>query len=238
MTFTIRQIAAVLGVTERAVQKRAKDEGWPSSLFQAGRGRAQSFELSALPRDIRDEVSKAEGPRLAPGEFVTIMEIAVAMCVTRQAVSKRALDEGWAYDPDMKPRRYAFASLPEDIRAVFTDTGSLDSGYAALKRTARRERHLEKKRRGSLGDEEFRLLLGRIKQVLGARSDAAVVRALGDTQSSMTMAKRKKQIPSSWLIQIVRDKGVSLDWLVFGRNSAGETHAEFRKSLHASEEQK
>lgn len=221
MTYTVRQIAAILGVTERAVQKRAKNEGW-QAVSVTGPGQTQEFKLAALPRDIKDEISKAKGPRQAPGDFVTIMEIATAMGVTRQAANKRALDEGWPFDPLVtKPKRYVVESLPEDVRAVITNPDSLGSGYVALKRIARNGRYVEKRKRTTLGDEEFRLLLGKIKQILGVRSDAGVARALGCSQSTMIAAKKRKQIPSGWLIQIAREKGVSLDWLIFGAASPG-----------------
>jgi phage repressor protein C with HTH and peptisase S24 domain len=216
MTYTVRQLAVILGVTERAVQKRAKNEGW-QPLARRGQGRTQEFQLSALPRDIRIEISKAKEPRQAPGEFVTILEIAAAMGVTRQAAHRRALDESWARDPlETKPMRYLVDALPEDVRAVIMDPDSLGTGYVALKKLARKKRHVEKNRRTTLGNEEFRLLLGRIKQALGVRSDTSVARALGLSQSTMSSAKKKKQIPSSWIIQIAKEKGVSLDWLVYG----------------------
>jgi phage repressor protein C with HTH and peptisase S24 domain len=96
------------------------------------------------------------------------------------------------------------------------DPDSLGTGYVALKKLARKRRHVDKIKRTTLGNEEFRLLLGRIKQALGVRSDTAVARALGLSQSTMSSAKKKKQIPSSWIIQIAKEKGASLDWLVYG----------------------
>lgn len=216
MTYTVRQLAVILGITERAVQKRAKNEEW-QPLARRGQGRTQEFQLSALPRDIRNEISKAKAPRQAPGEFVTILEIASAMGVTRQAAHKRALDESWARDPlETKPMRYLVDALPEDVRAVIMNPDSLGTGYAALKKLVRKKRHVDKTKRTTLGSEEFRLLLGRIKLALGVRSDTAVARALGLSQSTMSSAKKKKQIPSSWIIQIAKEKGVSLDWLVYG----------------------
>ena len=46
---------------------KPKNEGW-QPLARRGQGRTQEFQLSALPRDIRIEISKAKEPRQAPGE--------------------------------------------------------------------------------------------------------------------------------------------------------------------------
>jgi hypothetical protein len=52
MTYSAAQIAAILGVTRQAVQKRATKGCWPS-IKVPGRGRARLFALSDLPVDIR-----------------------------------------------------------------------------------------------------------------------------------------------------------------------------------------
>jgi hypothetical protein len=156
--------------------------------------------------------------------MVTILEIAAAMGVTRQAAHHRALSEGWPTKASgTRAKQYVFDALPADVRAALADPGEQDARYATLKKSERRGRHMQKRARSCLSDEDFRLLLGKIKQVLGVRSDVGVARALGYSQSFLSAAKKKKQIPSSWLIQVAQDKGVSLDWLVFGVAPANRT---------------
>lgn len=70
--------------------------------------------------------------------------------------------------------------------------------------------------RRDVSEDGFDLLLGRIKQSLGVKTDTDMAKALGLTQGSVSKAKGKRQIPPAWLIQIAQSKGISLNWLLFG----------------------
>ncbi len=52
MNYTATQIAIALGKSERAIQKRATRESWPSQK-RKGKGGGKVFLLSCLPEDVR-----------------------------------------------------------------------------------------------------------------------------------------------------------------------------------------
>ncbi|KAF5054190.1 hypothetical protein DSECCO2_390740 [anaerobic digester metagenome] len=52
MRYTAAQIAAAIGKSERAIQKRATRESWPAQK-RSGKGGGKVFQLSCLPEDIR-----------------------------------------------------------------------------------------------------------------------------------------------------------------------------------------
>ena len=56
------ELAQVLGVTARAVQKRAADEAWPYEERPAahGRGRCRFYALATLPWDVRRAVQASD----------------------------------------------------------------------------------------------------------------------------------------------------------------------------------
>ncbi len=60
-TYTIQELAQVLGITARALQKRAKSEGWPHNRVKSKGGRGGLrwvFELCDLPPDVRSVIVK------------------------------------------------------------------------------------------------------------------------------------------------------------------------------------
>jgi len=59
MTYSTAQIAAALGVTRQAVQKRAAKGCWPSTN-RPGRWGSRLFALSDLPADIRRALLAAD----------------------------------------------------------------------------------------------------------------------------------------------------------------------------------
>lgn len=65
MGYTAAQISKAMGLTERAVQKRAKNEGWPSQK-RKGKGGGRLFSLQNLPKQVRDAVLAWELKTSAP----------------------------------------------------------------------------------------------------------------------------------------------------------------------------
>ena len=64
-------------------------------------------------------------------------------------------------------------------------------------------------------DEAF----GRIKAVLGVRTQMQIAEKLGVRQSSISDAKRRCSIPAEWLLRIWRATGYSPDWILEGDDS-------------------
>ena len=62
-------------------------------------------------------------------------------------------------------------------------------------------------------------MLERFLQVTKSKTYAALAEALKITPQSLSDAKRKGKIPPSWAIDIAERYNVSVDWLLFGRNS-------------------
>ncbi|MDR1045248.1 MAG: helix-turn-helix domain containing protein [Candidatus Adiutrix sp.] len=59
-------------------------------------------------------------------------------------------------------------------------------------------------------------ILGRLKQISNAKSDTGLAKALGLKQSSISTAKARGMVPSSWIVNASNLFNVSADWLIYG----------------------
>ena len=75
--------------------------------------------------------------------------------------------------------------------------------------------------------QDFSEQLARLKQACNAASDTALARILECSQGSISNAKTKGRLPTSWVFQISEKFSVSADWIYFGRGGMrpGETDA-------------
>lgn len=64
--------------------------------------------------------------------------------------------------------------------------------------------------------EEFNGVFARLKQATSTTTDTDLATSLGITQGSISVAKKKLQVPSSWVTKISKTMGVSSDWLLYG----------------------
>ncbi|UQZ87882.1 hypothetical protein C4J81_01070 [Deltaproteobacteria bacterium Smac51] len=62
----------------------------------------------------------------------------------------------------------------------------------------------------------FEEILGRIKYASGAKSDAELAEKLGLQRSSISTAKSRQMVPSSWIINTSNLFNFSSDWLIYG----------------------
>lgn len=62
----------------------------------------------------------------------------------------------------------------------------------------------------------FQNVLDRLKKATKTETDIALAKRLGLGQGSISSAKKKGQVPPSWLIRAANDFSVSLDWLYYG----------------------
>jgi hypothetical protein len=69
---------------------------------------------------------------------------------------------------------------------------------------------------------EFDDVFNRLKTAAGVKTDTELGQFLGIRQSSISGAKKRKVLPSSWVLSVASKTNVSADWLYFG-------YGEFRK---------
>lgn len=62
----------------------------------------------------------------------------------------------------------------------------------------------------------FEDVLGRILDVTGANNDSALAKVLNIKPPSIAAAKKRKQIPPGWIVEISQKYDVTTDWLFFG----------------------
>ncbi|MEG6548904.1 helix-turn-helix transcriptional regulator [Desulfocurvibacter africanus] len=65
---------------------------------------------------------------------------------------------------------------------------------------------------------DFHSVFARMKEAVGASTDAELGAALGLKQQTVSAAKSKKQIPPAWITKIASEHGISADWLLFGES--------------------
>ncbi len=58
--YTSKELSETLGLSDRAVRKRAKKEGWPYAEVSGPGGRVKEFEARGLPADVRDRIAARE----------------------------------------------------------------------------------------------------------------------------------------------------------------------------------
>jgi hypothetical protein len=64
--------------------------------------------------------------------------------------------------------------------------------------------------------------IDRIMTATKSKTETALAKALGVKPQSVSQAKKKGGIPAQWFVCIALKHGVSLDWLVSGRETAHE----------------
>jgi len=68
---------------------------------------------------------------------------------------------------------------------------------------------------------DYMEVISRIQQVTGCGTQQKLADFLGIKQSSIADAKKRKRIPSDWLLTLWRKKGVNPDWVLTGQGSTG-----------------
>ncbi|MCL1940023.1 MAG: helix-turn-helix domain containing protein [Desulfovibrionaceae bacterium] len=63
--------------------------------------------------------------------------------------------------------------------------------------------------------------LQRFFEAAGCRTQVELADFLGIKQSSISDAKRRRRIPSDWLLKLWRKKGVNPDWILTGQGPKG-----------------
>jgi len=81
-------------------------------------------------------------------------------------------------------------------------------------------------------------ILGRLKCASGANSDAELADLLGLKRSSISTAKTRNMIPSSWIINTANLFNISSDWLIFGEHSKKEIALAETPGAETSESQR
>ena len=79
--------------------------------------------------------------------------------------------------------------------------------------------------------------LERLKRALSVESDTAFSQILDISQGSVSGAKKRKQIPYAWFVQVAEKSNVSLDWLFFGTGAMrqGEAESHVNEALVAAQ---
>ena len=76
-------------------------------------------------------------------------------------------------------------------------------------------------------------ILGRLKKVTQVKTDAGLSEALGVSPQTLSSWKGRDSIPYSICIELARERGVSLDWLLAGRgNMLLALHSDPLNALH------
>lgn len=65
--------------------------------------------------------------------------------------------------------------------------------------------------------EGFDLVVKRIKEATGTRTQVELASVLGIRQSSISDAKRRDSVPADWYLTLFREYGLNPDWLAHGR---------------------
>lgn len=71
----------------------------------------------------------------------------------------------------------------------------------------------------SLTSIKFEDRMNRLMLAAGVKNDSELARALGITPQSIGPARKKFQVPSSWVERIAESTGYSSDWIYFGRGN-------------------
>lgn len=94
--YTPAELAPVLCLTERAIQMRAKREGWPS-VPRAGRGGGKAYPLATLPEDVRAAIGLAQAKAMeaAPAARKPASDVVVPDWSWNKAKAKSRLVAEW-----------------------------------------------------------------------------------------------------------------------------------------------
>ena len=80
-------------------------------------------------------------------------------------------------------------------------------------------------------------IIGRMKDVLNAKSDGQLAKYLGITRQNIGAARKRDDVPPGWIYKVAELSGCSMDWLRFGQGPrkrvtyrSEDTHAESKLS--------
>ena len=59
-------------------------------------------------------------------------------------------------------------------------------------------------------------IIGRLKEVLNAKSDGQLAKYLGITRQNIGAARKRDDVPPGWIYKVAELSGCSMDWLRFG----------------------
>lgn len=216
------EIAAALGVTERAVKKRAAKESWPYREQPGRGGKKRLFPLATLPGTVREAVQQRRihalvavapaptlpaplAPALAAGALPAASHAAAGLLIPHEESARQRQVE-WArnmllielsrlQDVSGCSQEAAITTLLTAARA-----GQLDSGKLAMLRAARDGRG----RKGCDGlpsPRSIKRFIG--KKKAGQRLTPAVVPPAADIKPWMLLAVALKKRPqggcTSWI---------------------------------------
>ena len=60
-------------------------------------------------------------------------------------------------------------------------------------------------------------IIDRLKQALAARSDGQMAKHLGISRQNIGAARKRDDVPTSWIYKVAELTGCSMDWISFGR---------------------
>lgn len=73
--------------------------------------------------------------------------------------------------------------------------------------------------REDIEDAGYNEIMRRIYFVAGVRTQTELANVLGIRQSSISEAKKRRSVPSDWLISLLRRFHVNPDWILHGRGA-------------------
>ncbi|WP_175253508.1 helix-turn-helix domain-containing protein [Pseudomonas sp. BMW13] len=62
-------------------------------------------------------------------------------------------------------------------------------------------------------------ILGRLLQVLSAKNESELARRLGTSSSNVSTWRKRGSVPLAICEQVARERGLSLDWLLYGEGA-------------------
>lgn len=77
---------------------------------------------------------------------------------------------------------------------------------------------------------------GRMKRLLlavGAQNDAELAKTLGIRHQSVSSARKREQLPHSWVTEVAERFHVSADWILFGHGPAGRPRTQEAPGPHS-----
>ena len=80
-------------------------------------------------------------------------------------------------------------------------------------------------------DENYEIILSRLKEVLRARSDADVARGLDVSTAALSGFKKQGKFPYERLVKFCLARDISIDWLFKGGDTASSAPTALNKQL-------
>jgi len=129
--YAARELAAVLGVSERAVQKRARREGWPAEATTGLGGRRHLYPFASLPPDVQAAVIAALPPEAAAS--LSPEEAAALPASTQLAIAQRraaeAIEDARAHPLQVSDPRSLTDGRVRRIAAMVSEAGRVPPGW-------------------------------------------------------------------------------------------------------------